>query len=167
MRALEAGKLLDRTLEALPSDMEMQERGRAGRGLTRPELAVLLSYAKIALQHELLESAVPDEPSSSPGSPAISRRCCASALPAISPSTACAGRSSRWGSPTPSSTAAARPMAVRLADETRRTSADVAYAFLPRARCSSCRRCGSASMRSTARPRATPRSASIRRRATS
>jgi glutamate dehydrogenase len=62
MRALEARGLLDRGLEALPSEMEMQERARAGRGLTRPELAVLLSYAKIALQHDLLHSGVPDEP---------------------------------------------------------------------------------------------------------
>jgi glutamate dehydrogenase len=62
MRALEARGLLDRGLEALPSEMEMQERARSGRGLTRPELAVLLSYAKIALQQDLLHSGVPDEP---------------------------------------------------------------------------------------------------------
>jgi glutamate dehydrogenase len=62
MRALEANGLLDRAIEALPSEMELQERSRTGRGLTRPELAVLLSYAKIALQHDLLESPVPDEP---------------------------------------------------------------------------------------------------------
>ncbi len=62
MRALEARGLLDRGLEALPSEMEMQERARAGRGLTRPELAVLLSYAKIALQQDILQSRVPDEP---------------------------------------------------------------------------------------------------------
>jgi glutamate dehydrogenase len=62
MRVLEARGLLDPTLEALPSDTELQERGRAGLGLTRPELAVLLSYAKLALQHDLLESRVPDEP---------------------------------------------------------------------------------------------------------
>jgi glutamate dehydrogenase len=62
MRALEARGLLDRGLEVLPSEMELHERASAGRGLTRPELAVLLSYAKIALQHDLLESAVPDEP---------------------------------------------------------------------------------------------------------
>jgi glutamate dehydrogenase len=62
MQALEAHDLLDRGLEALPSDMELQERGRAGRGLTRPELAVLLSYAKLALQHDLLDSPVPDDP---------------------------------------------------------------------------------------------------------
>ena len=57
MRALETRGLFDRALEALPSDIELQERGRAGRGLTRPELAVLLSYAKIALQHDILDSA--------------------------------------------------------------------------------------------------------------
>jgi glutamate dehydrogenase len=62
MRVLEARGLLDRALEALPSETELQERARAGRALTRPELAILLSYAKIALQHDLLESAVPDEP---------------------------------------------------------------------------------------------------------
>ncbi|HEX6000216.1 MAG TPA: NAD-glutamate dehydrogenase [Hyphomicrobiaceae bacterium] len=61
MRTLEAHGLLDRALEALPSDMELQERGRAGRGLTRPELAVLMSYAKIALQADLLKSPVPGE----------------------------------------------------------------------------------------------------------
>jgi glutamate dehydrogenase len=62
MRALEARGLLDRALEGLPTDMDLQERTKAGRGLTRPELAILLSYAKIALQHDILESAVPDEP---------------------------------------------------------------------------------------------------------
>jgi glutamate dehydrogenase len=62
MRSLEARGLLDRKLEALPSDEEMLARARAGRGLSRPELCVLLSYAKIALSHDLLESVVPDEP---------------------------------------------------------------------------------------------------------
>jgi glutamate dehydrogenase len=62
MRTLAGRGLLDRGLEALPSEAELQERVRAGRGLTRPELAVLMSYAKIALQHDILESRVPDEP---------------------------------------------------------------------------------------------------------
>jgi glutamate dehydrogenase len=62
MQALEARGLFDRAREALPSDMDLQERGRAGRGLTRPELAVLLSYAKLALQHDLLDGPVPDDP---------------------------------------------------------------------------------------------------------
>jgi glutamate dehydrogenase len=62
MRSLEARGLLDRLLEALPSDEELLERAKAGRGLKRPELAVLLSYAKIALSQDLLDSKVPDEP---------------------------------------------------------------------------------------------------------
>jgi glutamate dehydrogenase len=61
MRALEARGLLDRRLEALPTYTEMAERQRAGRGLTRPELAILSSYAKIALLHDLLASRVPDD----------------------------------------------------------------------------------------------------------
>jgi glutamate dehydrogenase len=62
MRSLEARGLLTRSLESLPDDTELQERARAGRGLTRPELAVLLSFAKIALQHDILQSKLPDEP---------------------------------------------------------------------------------------------------------
>ena len=39
LHALEERGLFERRLEALPSDKELEERGRAGRGLTRPELA--------------------------------------------------------------------------------------------------------------------------------
>jgi glutamate dehydrogenase len=62
IRHLEQRGLLDRTLEALPSEAELMQRTRAAAGLARPELAVLLSYAKIALLHDLLASKVPDEP---------------------------------------------------------------------------------------------------------
>ena len=130
MRALEAGKLLDRTLEALPTDMELQERARAGRSLARPELAVLLSYAKIALQHDLLESAVPDEPELEPWLTGyfppllrerfagdIKKHSLRREIIALGLTNTIVNR----GGPA---------MAVRLADETRRTTADVAYAFL-------------------------------------
>ena len=60
MQGLEAGVGLDRRLEALPSSDEMGERRRGGRGLTRPELAVLLAYAKRHLKAELLGSSLPD-----------------------------------------------------------------------------------------------------------
>jgi glutamate dehydrogenase len=60
MRALEAHKLLNRRIESLPSDAELSARLTAGKPLTRPELAVLLSYAKIALTEDLLASRVPD-----------------------------------------------------------------------------------------------------------
>jgi glutamate dehydrogenase len=62
MHALEQRGLLDRAVEFLPDDGELAERRRRSQPLTRPELAVLLAYAKLALQHDLLESNVPDDP---------------------------------------------------------------------------------------------------------
>lgn len=53
---------LDREIEGLPDIETVESRLRAGRGLTRPELCVLLSYAKIALTHDLLQSDIPDKP---------------------------------------------------------------------------------------------------------
>ncbi len=58
---LERRGLLDRELEALPSDDELNERGEAGTGLTSPEFAVLLAYVKITLDRDILESTLPDE----------------------------------------------------------------------------------------------------------
>jgi glutamate dehydrogenase len=48
--------LLDREVEFLPSDEQIAERQAAGQGLTRPELAVLLAYAKMRLYDQLLDS---------------------------------------------------------------------------------------------------------------
>ena len=62
MRWLEQRQLLDRAVEYLPNDMEVAERRRRGEPLTRPELAVLLAYAKLALHEDLLHSTVPDDP---------------------------------------------------------------------------------------------------------
>jgi glutamate dehydrogenase len=62
MQMLEARGLLDRAVEFLPDDKELAERRRRGQGLARPELAVLLAYAKITLYDELLDSRVPDDP---------------------------------------------------------------------------------------------------------
>src|ERR687893_1527162 len=62
MHMLEAQGRLDRTVEDLPDDTVLAERARRGEALTRPELAVLLAYAKLALHDELLESSVPDDP---------------------------------------------------------------------------------------------------------
>ena len=62
MTALEAGGLLDRELEALPGAEEMAERRRAERGMERPELAILLAYAKRALARSLLASEFCDDP---------------------------------------------------------------------------------------------------------
>ncbi|MEQ1901947.1 MAG: NAD-glutamate dehydrogenase [Devosia sp.] len=61
MEALERRGLLSRAVEFLPADSELDARAVAGRGLTRPELAVLLAYAKNALYAELLDSKAPDD----------------------------------------------------------------------------------------------------------
>ena len=62
MAVLEGSGRLDRGLEFLPDDSTLAARAKAGEGLTRPELSVLLAYAKLALYDELLASAVPDDP---------------------------------------------------------------------------------------------------------
>ncbi|MEM1262184.1 MAG: NAD-glutamate dehydrogenase [Pseudomonadota bacterium] len=54
MRRLEGSGLLNRTLEAMPDEESIKERSRVNGGLTRPELAVLLSYAKIELFNSLI-----------------------------------------------------------------------------------------------------------------
>jgi glutamate dehydrogenase len=62
MQTLETVGELDRSVEFLPDDMEISERRRRSQALTRPELSVLLAYAKLSLNHELLASDVPDDP---------------------------------------------------------------------------------------------------------
>ncbi len=62
MRTLEEKGLLDRKVEQLPPDSEIEAREAQGQPLSRPELAVLLAYAKIDLFDQLLESDVPDDP---------------------------------------------------------------------------------------------------------
>jgi glutamate dehydrogenase len=62
IRSLELSGTLDRTLEFLPNTEEIAERHKAGRGLTRPELAILLAYAKMALYSRLIDSDVPEDP---------------------------------------------------------------------------------------------------------
>ncbi len=53
---LERTGLLDRDLEYLPEDSEIEERRARKQGFTRPELAVVLSYAKIDLYNGLIDS---------------------------------------------------------------------------------------------------------------
>ena len=62
IRELEKAGRLDRALEFLPDDEEIAARAAAHRGLTRPELAVLLAYAKMSLDRDLLQSDLPDAP---------------------------------------------------------------------------------------------------------
>jgi glutamate dehydrogenase len=67
MRALERpdkegrGRL-DRAVEYLPDTVAMRTRGANKQFLTRPELSVLLAYAKIDLTDEILDSDLPDDP---------------------------------------------------------------------------------------------------------
>src|SRR5262249_48071706 len=61
MHTLERSGTLDRAIEFLPSDKQVADLKAAGRGLTRPEIAVLLAYSKMVLYKELLESSLPDE----------------------------------------------------------------------------------------------------------
>ncbi len=62
MRFLEKAGRLDRGIEFLPSDEQIDERKAAGQGLTTPELAVLLAYSKMWLSDELVGSDLPEDP---------------------------------------------------------------------------------------------------------
>ena len=62
MRSLEKSGLLNRSIEFLPSDEELKQRHAANHGLTRPELAVVLAYSKIAIYNALLDSDVAEDP---------------------------------------------------------------------------------------------------------
>ena len=62
MQRLERQGRLDRAVETLPSDAALLERQIARQPLTRPELAVLLAYAKIDLEDELIHAPVPGDP---------------------------------------------------------------------------------------------------------
>jgi glutamate dehydrogenase len=53
---------LDRALEFLPTDRQIRERLAAGQGLTQPEMAVVLAYAKITAADELIHTDLPDDP---------------------------------------------------------------------------------------------------------
>jgi len=58
---LEARGLLDRAVEFLPPDTVMELRAGANQGLVRPELAVILAYAKLTLYADLLDGEAIDD----------------------------------------------------------------------------------------------------------
>ncbi len=62
MRRLEANGKLNRELELLPDEETLGRRRQLSQGLFRPEVAVLVAYAKMTLYDELLASDLPDEP---------------------------------------------------------------------------------------------------------
>ena len=57
---MESAAGLDRALEFLPTDEELSER--PGQGLTRPELSVLLAYAKIHIKQTLVDTGIDQDP---------------------------------------------------------------------------------------------------------
>ena len=56
MRHLEREGILNRRLENLPNDEQITERIAQNKGLTRPELSILLSYSKLTYKNALLDS---------------------------------------------------------------------------------------------------------------
>ncbi|WHM38468.1 NAD-glutamate dehydrogenase [Streptomyces sp. BPTC-684] len=62
MRRLGRDGHLDRGLEFLPTDRQIRELLSNGRGLSQPELAVLLAYTKITVADELVHTDLPDDP---------------------------------------------------------------------------------------------------------
>ncbi|HEY1772393.1 MAG TPA: NAD-glutamate dehydrogenase [Gammaproteobacteria bacterium] len=62
IKALEKTGVLNRVIEFLPGEEGLAERRKAGRGLTRPELAVILAYSKIDLYNNLLAGDVAEDP---------------------------------------------------------------------------------------------------------
>jgi glutamate dehydrogenase len=60
MSSLEKAGLLSRAVEFLPDDDQIEQRRKVGKGLTRPELCLILSYGKITYTQALLETDIPD-----------------------------------------------------------------------------------------------------------
>ena len=59
---MEAAGKLDRALEFLPDDEQLNDRKQKNLGLTRPELSVLISYSKAELKEALAHSSITDDP---------------------------------------------------------------------------------------------------------
>jgi glutamate dehydrogenase len=62
IHALEKEGKLNRVIEFIPSDEELAERAAAGKDLTRPELSVLVSYAKMVLKESLVSDEITENP---------------------------------------------------------------------------------------------------------
>mgnify|MGYP000013346699 FL=1 len=62
MNKLEKSGELDRKIEFLPSDEVINERMQENKGLTSPEMSVLLAYSKMSLDREILKSSLVTDP---------------------------------------------------------------------------------------------------------
>ena len=101
IQTLEARGLLDRAVEFLADDMELAERRRRPQPFTRPELAVLLAYAKLSLYDDLLESVGAGRSLSRPRARPLFPAADCRAIPRCAGTViACAAKSSPPSSPT-------------------------------------------------------------------
>ena len=95
IQTLEARGLLDRAVEYLPDDMQLAERRRRSEPFTRPELSVLLAYAKLTLYDDLARIRGTGRSVSRAASlPDIFRRRSTRVIPTRSNIIACAAKSS-------------------------------------------------------------------------
>ena len=62
MQTLQARGKLDRKVEGLPNDARIAELKASNTPLTRPEMAVLMAYAKLELSDEIVDSRAPEDP---------------------------------------------------------------------------------------------------------
>ncbi|MEA1014625.1 NAD-glutamate dehydrogenase domain-containing protein [Sphingosinicella sp. LY1275] len=62
MDLLERAGRLNRRIEGLPDAAAIAELEQEGKGLTRPELAVLLAYGKLTLFEDAVKTQMPDDP---------------------------------------------------------------------------------------------------------
>ncbi len=62
MNELEKKGRLNRELEFLPDEKALLERKANNKGLTRPEVAILISYCKMFLKQDILASDIPEDP---------------------------------------------------------------------------------------------------------
>ncbi|GAM75616.1 NAD-specific glutamate dehydrogenase [Vibrio ishigakensis] len=61
IHTLEKAGQLDRQLEYIPDDEQLLEREKQGQALTRPELSVLVAYAKMLLKEQLAVEAISED----------------------------------------------------------------------------------------------------------
>lgn len=62
IHTIEKSGHLDRALEYIPDDESLFEREKLGQSLTRPELSVLVAYAKMMLKEQLVHPAISQDP---------------------------------------------------------------------------------------------------------
>lgn len=85
---------INRELEALPSEKEIQRRSEAGIGLTSPEMCTLMAHVKLGLKEEMLETELTEQDVFASRLPCTFRNRCGNGSPARSAPTSCAARSS-------------------------------------------------------------------------